>query len=242
VVRFRLDISYDGTDFSGWAEQPGRRTVAGTVAAALAQVFSMPEPPRLVVAGRTDAGVHATGQVAHVDLGAGAEPQELGRRLTGVLPADVVIRAVGVVGDDFDARFSAQARHYRYLVTDGPPDPLTRRSVLAWPRPLDADLMDAAAKGLVGEHDFAAYCKRREGATTQRRLTRLDVTRSASLVAASGQAFCHNQVRSMVGALLAVGDGRRPVDWPAEVLAGGVRDSAVTVAPAHGLTLIGVDY
>ena len=243
-MRIRLDIAYEGTEFSGWADQPGRRTVAGVIAAALAQVCSLAEPPRLVVAGRTDAGVHATGQVAHVDLEPATDPEQLRRRLAGVLPADVAVSGVTVVGDDFDARFSALARHYRYLVTDGSPDPLTRRTVLAWPRPLDATAMHGAAQSLVGDHDFAAYCKRREGASTRRRLLRLDVTRDGSLVtiAATGAAFCHNQVRSMVGALLAVGDGRRPPQWPAAVLAAGVRDSAVTVAPAHGLTLVAVDY
>lgn len=244
MSRLRLDLAYDGRDFSGWAEQPGRRTVAGTLAAGLAQVLRLPEPPRLTVAGRTDAGVHATGQVAHVDLEDPGDVEQLTRRLRGVLPPDVVLRAVTPVSDDFDARFSALARHYRYLVTDAPPDPRTRGFVVAWPRPLDAAAMDEAAQGLVGEHDFAAYCKAREGATTRRRLLCLAVTRESGLiaVAATGQAFCHNQVRAMVGALLAVGEGRRPVGWPAQVLAVGVRDSAVTVAPPHGLTLVGVDY
>jgi tRNA pseudouridine38-40 synthase len=243
-VRFRLDIGYDGSGFSGWAEQPGRRTVAGEITAALGRVLRLPDAPRLVVAGRTDAGVHASGQVAHVDLTGDPDPVDLARRLAGVLPADIVVRSVTAVPDTFDARFSARARHYRYLITDGSPDPLERHRVLAWPRPLDVTLMAGAARSLVGEHDFAAYCKAREGATTRRRLLDLDVTRSGDLVTvvAAGQAFCHNQVRSMVGALLAVGDGRRPVDWPGEVLARGVRDSAVTVAPPYGLTLIAVDY
>lgn len=244
-VRLRLDLAYDGREFSGWAEQPGRRTVAGTVSAALAQVLRLAGPPRLTVAGRTDAGVHAIGQVAHVDVDvADLDPEQMRRRLHGVLPDDVVVTAVAVVPDSFDARFSARARHYRYLVTDEPPDPRTRGHVLAWLRPLAAEAMHEAAQGLVGEHDFAAFCKAREGATTRRRLLRLAVHRDGGLVtvAASGQAFCHNQVRSMVGALLAVGDGRRPVQWPAQVLADGVRDSAVTVAPPHGLTLVGVDY
>ncbi len=130
-------------------------------------------------------------------------------------------------------------------MTDAAPDPLRRHDTLAWGRPLDAQAMDAAAAGLVGEHDFAAYCRPRAGSTTVRTLRRLTAGRDEPglvVVVAAGDAFCHNQVRAMVGALLAVGAGRRPVSWPAEVLAGGVRDSAVTVAPPHGLTLVGVDY
>lgn len=247
-MRVRLHLAYDGAGFSGWAEQPGRRTVAGVLADGLARVLRLDAPPRLVVAGRTDAGVHATGQVAHVELpdppDGDRDPAALLRRLRGVLPDDIVVAALTPVAAEFDARFSAAARHYRYLVTDGPPDPRTRGFVLAWPRPLDAAAMHAAAQRLVGEHDFAAYCKPREGATTRRRLLRLDVTRDGHLVSieAVGQAFCHNQVRAMVGALLAVGEGRRPAEWPGQVLAAGVRDSAVTVAPPHGLTLVRVDY
>lgn len=245
LVRFRIDVAYDGTEFSGWAAQPGRRTVEQTLAAALRTVLRFPATPSLTVAGRTDAGVHATGQVAHVDLVADTDPERLARRLAGVLPADLVVRSVAVAPVGFDARFSATGRRYRYRVSDRPLDPLRRRDTLAWPRPLDAGVMTAAGAGLLGEHDFAAYCRPREGGTTIRSLRRLDASRDDDgvvVVAAEADAFCHNQVRSMVGALLTVGDGRRPVDWPAQVLATGVRDSAVTVAPAHALTLVGVDY
>jgi tRNA pseudouridine38-40 synthase len=241
TVRFRLDLSYDGTDFSGWARQPGRRTVEET----LATVLRMPEPPSLTVAGRTDAGVHATGQVAHVDAAPETEPADLCRRLAGVLPDDVVVRSVSPAPSGFDARFSAIRRNYRYRISDGPPDPLRRRDTVAWSRSLDEAAMTAASAGLVGEHDFAAFCRPREGATTIRTLRRLDAMREADgtvVVAAAADAFCHNQVRAMVGALLAVGEGRRPVEWPRQVLDARVRDSAVTVAPAHGLTLVGVDY
>jgi len=243
-VRLRLDIAYDGTEFSGWARQPERRTVEQTIADALATVLRLGEPPALTVAGRTDAGVHATGQVAHVDLTPPVELDGLARRLAGVLPADVVIRRVAVAPTGFDARFSALARHYHYRIGDGSPDPLRRRDTLAWTRPLDAATMDRAAQGLVGEHDFAAYCRPREGATTIRTLRRLSVDRDDEVVVigAEADAFCHNQVRAMVGALLAVGEGRRPPDWPRQVLDAGVRDSAVTVAPPHGLTLVRVDY
>jgi len=247
LVRLRLDLAYDGTDFSGWAAQPGRRTVEGVLAEALAVVLRLPAPPRLTVAGRTDAGVHATGQVAHLDVDTTDEttdPARVARRLAGVLPPDVAVRRVEVAPAAFDARFAAVGRRYRYRVTDAPPDPLRRRDTLAWPRPLDVDSMQRAADGLIGEHDFAAYCRPRPGATTIRTLRVIDVARDTDVViiGAEADAFCHNQVRSIVGALLAVGEGRRPTDWPYQLLLAGVRDSGVAVAPAHGLTLVGVDY
>jgi tRNA pseudouridine38-40 synthase len=244
LVRLRLDLAYDGTDFSGWALQPGRRTVEGTITDALSVVLRVRDVLKLTVAGRTDAGVHATGQVAHVDVPGPVDCGQLTRRLAGVLPDDVVVRVVAPAPAGFDARFAAVGRHYVYRITDQLPDPLRRRDTLAWPRPLDTGAMQAAADGLVGEHDFAAYCRPRPGATTVRTLHQLRVERSGPLVRVlpSADAFCHNQVRAMVGALLAVGEGRRPVQWPRDVLMAGVRDSAVTVAPPHGLTLVRVDY
>jgi len=245
LVRLRLDLAYDGTEFSGWARQPGLRTVEDTLARALSTALRLPEVPALTVAGRTDAGVHASGQVAHVDVPESSDLDALPRRLGGLLPPDVVVARITVAAPGFDARFSASGRRYRYRVTDLPPDPLRRRDTLAWPRPLDAPAMDEAANGLIGEHDFAAYCRPREGATTVRTLRRLRVEREHDGVVVAtveADAFCHNQVRAMMGALLAVGEGRRPPSWPADVLAAGVRDSAVTVAPPHGLTLAHVDY
>jgi tRNA pseudouridine38-40 synthase len=162
-----------------------------------------------------------------------------------VLPGDVVVREVTAAPPGFDARFSACGRRYRYRVTDTNPDPLRRHDTLRWKKPIAEDAMHRAAQGLVGEHDFAAYCRPREGATTVRTLRRIEVSRDEArvvLIDVSADAFCHNQVRAMVGALLAVGDGRRPTEWPAEVLAAKVRDPAVAVAPPHGLTLVGVDY
>jgi tRNA pseudouridine38-40 synthase len=255
----RLDLGYDGTDFSGWAVQPGRRTVAGIVAAALATVLRTPEPDLgLVVAGRTDAGVHATGQVCHVDLPRPAwealpgrsdlAPAEaLVRRLRGVLPADVRVHAAAPAPPGFDARFSALQRRYSYRVCDDPAGvpPLRRRDVVAWPRALDAAVMEEAAGALLGLHDFAPFCKRREGATTIRTLLEYGWGRDADgfvVARVVADAFCHSMVRALVGAVAAVGDGRRPAGWPLEVLAGGVRDSAVAVAPAHGLVLERVAY
>jgi len=244
-VRLRIDLAYDGTEFSGWARQPGLRTVQQVVEDAITTVLRLADPAQLTVAGRTDAGVHAAGQVAHLDLPKAPEALDaLPRRLTSLLAEDVVIRAVTVAPPGFDARFAALGRRYAYRLTDASPDPLRRRDTVAWGRPLDAEAMDTAAQSLVGEHDFAAYAKPRTGATTIRTLHELSVRRDpdAVVVTAHADAFCHNQVRSMVGALLAVGEGRRPVEWPGEVLAAGVRDSAVRVAPAHGLTLVAVDY
>lgn len=256
-MRLRLGVAYDGTEFSGWAVQPDRRSVAGELDAVLRTLFG--EPRGLTVAGRTDAGVHATGQVCHVDVPETAweavatrrgtsepDPVVAVRRLAGVLPPDVRVTSVAVVDDRFDARFAAYRRRYAYRVTDDPagPAPLRRYDTLGWPRPLDAAAMAAAAGGLLGEHDFAAYCRRKENATTIRELQRLDVTRAADVVTVSvaADAFCQAMVRSLVGALLAVGEGRRPVDWPASLLTRTERASEVTVAPAHGLTLVGVDY
>jgi tRNA pseudouridine38-40 synthase len=202
------------------------------------------------VAGRTDAGVHATGQVAHCDVPGGLwaeHAEKLVRRLRGVLPADLAVTSVRQAPADFDARFSGLARHYVYRVHDQPwgPPPLRRADVVAWHRPLDLDAVNAAAASLVGMHDFAAFCRRREGATTIRVLTALAAERDTDgLIAlrASADAFCHSMVRSLVGALLAVGEGRWPVDRPGALLARRARADEVAVAPAAGLTLVAVDY
>lgn len=225
--------------------QPSRRTVCGVLQDALARVLRA--PVALTVAGRTDAGVHATGQVAHADLAADLDPDWLLRRLARLFPPDVRVRAVTAVPDVFDARFAALRRHYRYRIATAAwgADPLRARDTLAWSHPLDVDAVNAASAGLLGEHDFAAFCRRREGATTVRELQRLHWTRAADgMVAAevSADAFCHSMVRSLVGALLDVGRGRRPVDWPAALLTRAERADDVAVAPAHGLTLVGVDY
>ena len=256
LVRVRLAVAYDGTGFSGWAVQPGRRTVQGELEEGLARVLRV--PIGLTVAGRTDAGVHAVGQVAHADLPAeawdglggrpGREPgADLVRRLAGVLPADVRVRGAVRAAPGFDARFSAVWRRYAYRVVDDPAaaDPLRRHDTLSWPRPLDLGGLAAASAGLLGERDFAAFCRRREGATTIRALQRLDWGRDAAGVLTAtvrADAFCHSMVRSLVGALLAVGEGRRPPEWPASLLAGRERSGSVTVAPAHGLTLVAVGY
>jgi len=249
-VRVRIDLSYDGTGFSGWAAQPGRRTVEGVLSETLGHVLRLPEAPRLTVAGRTDTGVHARGQVAHADLpdtAWAAAADAATRRLSRALPPDIRARSVTPAPAGFDARFSALWRRYSYRVCDDPAaaDPLRRHETLWYPRGLDLAAMNAAAAALAGEHDFAAFCRRREGATTVRALRRLDWERDTEGVAVAcvvADAFCHNMVRALVGALLAVGDGSRPRSWPAAVLAAAVRDPAVRVVPPHGLCLEEVRY
>ncbi len=266
VVRVRVDLAYDGTDFAGWARQPGLRTVQAVVEDGLAMVLRSVhrgDPlPRVTVAGRTDAGVHARGQVLHVDVPLGAWLAVPGRsdrgpeeslliRLDGVLPDDVTPRAVRLAPEGFDARFSAVERRYVYRVCDDAAqrDPLRRLHVLWTRRPLDVAAMDEAAARVLGRHDFAAYCKPRPGATTIRTLDELTWERptdgtDAGLVIATvrADAFCHSMVRALVGASIAVGEGRRPVGWPEELLVGGQRDPRSAVAPAHGLTLEEVVY
>ena len=250
IVRVRIDLSYDGSAFSGWATQPGRRTVEEEVAAALGRVLRLPVPPKLTVAGRTDAGVHARGQVAHVDVPetawSGAADRAVAR-LASALPADVRVRAAGPAPAGFDARFSALWRRYAYRVCDdeAAADPLRRHETLWYFRRLDLIAMNEAARCLLGEHDFAAFCRRREGATTIRALRALDWHRDGDGIAVAtvvADAFCHNMVRSLVGALLAVGEGRHPPGWPAAVLAEAVRDPAVRVVAPHGLCLEEVGY
>ncbi|CAB4764504.1 unannotated protein [freshwater metagenome] len=263
-MRLRIDLAYDGSGFHGWAAQPGLRTVQGEVEQALAVALRRRTPTGellrvpVVCAGRTDTGVHARGQVLHVDTtaeelaaSAGRSPEPpleaLQRRLAGILPADVVVRRVVEAADGFDARFSATWRRYVYRVADRPGsvDPLTRSHVLAWSRPLSLDVLAEASAPLLGLHDFAAFCKQREGATTVRTLLDLSwVRRPDGVLEATvrADAFCHSMVRALVGCLLATGEGRRPVDWPAAVLASASRSPEVTVAPAHGLTLEEVAY
>jgi tRNA pseudouridine38-40 synthase len=250
ALRVRLHISYDGTGFSGWARQPGLRTVQETLEHALARVLSLPEPAPLTVAGRTDAGVHARGQVAHADIPvdrwASAGPAAA-RRLARLLPADVRVHRIAPAPPGFDARFSAIWRRYAYRVCDDPAlaDPLARRCTLWHRGALDVAAMNEAARACLGEHDFAAFCRSREGASTVRTLLRMDWARTGPAVAEAtvvADAFCHNMVRALVGAMLKVGEGSRPAGWPAEVLAARARDPAVPVVAPHGLCLAEVGY
>ncbi len=263
ACRVRIDLSYDGGGFSGWARQPGQRTVQQVLEDALSQVLRADPPVVLTVAGRTDAGVHARGQVAHADLPLAAwldAAPVIVRRLARLLPPDVRVRRIGAAPDGFDARFSALSRRYSYRVCDDVtgPEPLRRHDTLWTRREIEIGPMNEAAALLLGEHDFAAFCRRREGATTVRELLALSWSRpepalpepagpgagvprvaKATVIA---DAFCHSMVRALVGALLKVGEGARPPSWPAQVLTARVRDSAVPVVPPHGLCLEEVCY
>lgn len=244
-MRLRLDLAYDGAGFHGWAVQPGLRTVQGEIETAIATVLRLDQPVALTCAGRTDTGVHARGQVAHVDLD-DADPETLAHRLRRILPDDISLRHVAKAPAGFDARFSALERRYIYRLTDRPEaDPLMRSHVVTWPRALDVEAMNAAANLLLGERDFAAFCRKRAGATTIRTLLELTAVRSPDGVIQTtvrADAFCHSMVRSLMGVLTAVGEGRYEPGWAGEVLAGGSRDSRVKVMPAHGLVLEEVVY
>lgn len=244
-MRLRLDLSYDGARFHGWAAQPDMRTVQGEVEAAVATILSLETPVPLTCAGRTDAGVHARGQVAHVDLDDSIDVESLARRLRSLLPDDIRLHSLTPAPPGFDARFSALERRYVYRLRDhGPGDPLARGHVVDWPRELDVDAMNAAAEHLLGEHDFAAFCKKREGATTIRILLALRCERRDGLLETTvrADAFCHSMVRSLMGTLVAVGEHRFAPDWVASVLASAVRDARIRVMPAHGLVLEEVAY
>ncbi len=257
LVRVRIDLAYDGTDFSGWALQPGLRTVEGELRTALATVLRI-EPPRLTVGGRTDAGVHARGSVAHVDLPAGPWQGLPGRsshtpveaaltRLSGVLPKDIAVRALRVAPEGFDARFSALDRRYSYRICDrtSAVDPLRRRDTVRYRRGLDVTAMDEAARRLTGLHDFAAFCRLREGATTVRTLLDYRWAQDADGVLVAtvvADAFCHSMVRALVGAVVVVGSGREDVGWPVRVRAGRARHPGSPVMAAHGLTLEEIRY
>lgn len=264
--RIRLDISYDGTAFSGWARQPGLRTVQGELEAALSTVFRRAgEPPQLTVAGRTDVGVHATGQVAHVDLTDAqlrilnrrdrggrpgpAGPSALARRLNGIagLESDVRVASSEFAPDGFDARFSAVWRRYEYRIADAEAaqDPRRRLHTLWYPAALDVVAMHDAARALLGLHDFAAFCKPRVGATTIRELQAFTWERDPDGVLVArlqADAFCRSMVRALVGACVAVGGGKLTADRAVRLREGATRSSEFIVMPAKGLTMTEVGY
>jgi tRNA pseudouridine38-40 synthase len=262
VVRLRIDLAYDGTAFVGWAKQPGLRSVQTELETAIQTVCRLEVRPRVSAAGRTDAGVHARAQVAQVDLPAdamGISPAEifidaLTYRLRGFLPRDIVIRSVRIAPPGFDARFSALSRRYRYRVCDEPSelDPCRRHDTLEYPRPLDVDLLNEAANLFIGQHDFAAFCRKKPRATTIRtvlearweraRHRRTGEPTAVIKMSITADAFCHSMVRSLVGAMLSVGDRRRDLDWLAHYLDGHARGPDVTVAAARGLILDHVEY
>ena len=262
LIRLRLDLAYRGAPFHGWARQPGLLTVQGRLEEALSLITR--QPAQLTVAGRTDAGVHARGQVAHLDvtkdfwisLSRGREESDelrgerLRARLEGLagrgLNGALAIKQVRVVSRDFDARFSALSRTYRYLICDDPraQDPC-RLDIARTSSPLEETTMQVAAQALCGEHDFLPFAKPREGATTVRTLHSFMVSRPyPGIVQAMirADAFCHSQVRFMMGALIEIGRGKYQPNWIGELLAAGVRDQRVPLADGRGLTLWEVAY
>ncbi|OFT31960.1 tRNA pseudouridine(38,39,40) synthase TruA [Corynebacterium sp. HMSC08C04] len=257
-MRLRIDLSYDGTDFHGWARQKGElRTVQQVLEDNLSMILR--HEVELTVAGRTDAGVHAAGQVAHFDISASAleqrsidgDPVKLVRRLAKLLPEDVRVHDCQQAPEGFDARFSALERHYVYRITTHPRGalPTRARDTAVWPKPVDIEAMQQAAEQLVGLHDFAAFCKAKPHATTIRDLLSfewVDVSTPSEPqlyeARVGADAFCWSMVRSLVGCCLRVGEGSRGIDFAAEMLALNSRSSHIPLAPAKGLSLVQVDY
>ena len=246
--RVRINLAYDGTNFFGWGKQSDRRTIQGELEAALSTLYR--SNLESVVAGRTDAGVHATNQVCHVDLPEGDfgfEFESLTYRLNRILTDEIRIKKIEVVSNDFHARFSALRRHYIYKIQDGNGiiEPTKRLDIAPWYRDLNIDLMNQAAKTLIGEHDFFSYAKFREFSTTIRDLQRFDFERmddGVILAHVSADAFCYNMVRALIGTMVYIGEGRFPTTWAREILEKRERPSDSVVFPAKGLTFIGVDY
>jgi tRNA pseudouridine38-40 synthase len=252
-IRWRLDISYDGTNFSGWATQAGRRTVQGELEGWITRILRLDEPAQLVCAGRTDAGVHARGQVAHLDLAplAITDGEPLVRRLNKVLGGDCVVRRISAAPPGFDARFAASWRRYVYRLSDAAvsPDPLYRFQIAQVRREVDLARLNEEAAALIGLRDFGAFCRRREGGSTIRNLLELAGRRvpSGPMVGViectvRADAFCHSMVRSLVGALAAVATGQRDHEWLAALTERRMRDATIPVMPAAGLTLEEVGY
>jgi tRNA pseudouridine38-40 synthase len=255
--RLRIDLSYDGTNFAGWAKQPEQRTIQGSLEEVLTRFLRT--QVETVVAGRTDAGVHATGQVAHVDIPENLEPsryrpeediwdfEHFKYRLNQMLDPDIRILRISDAPPNFDARFSASARHYRYKLLDGNRElaPLERFDAATWFREIDIDRMNEASAPLLGRHDFSTFCRYREGAPSIRTLLEFHWSRNYdgfAICEIAADGFGWNMVRNLVGAAVCVGEGRFPVTWMLEILEATARVSDSYVFPAAGLTLIQVDY
>ena len=243
-LRLRIDLSYDGTNFSGWATQPGRRTIQDLVEQAIGKITQ--SKIESIVAGRTDAGVHAVGQVIHVDVPDSISLDEIAYKLNRILDEDIRIMRVSIAPEAFHARFSALRRKYTYKILDKnlPIPPINRYDIASWYRPLDAELMNSASSLVLGHHDFAAFCKFKEGGTTLRTLEEFHWERQGDLLVATvvADAFCYSMVRNLVGAVVCVADGRKEASWVGELLANKERVSDSLVFPARGLTLTSVEY
>jgi tRNA pseudouridine38-40 synthase len=243
--RLRLDLSYDGTNFSGWAVQPDRRTVQQVIEDAISTVAQA--KAETIVAGRTDAGVHATGQVIHVDLPESLELSDLAYKLNRILDEDIRINQISIAPPAFHARFSALRRYYEYRILDENKviPPLARFNTESWYRPLDVDVMNQASALLLGTHNYAAFCKFREGATTIRTLETYSWRRDSDgylIGDVIADAFCYSMVRNLVGAIVCVADGRKDLSWITTLLEDKERVSDSLVFPARGLSLYKVDY
>ena len=243
--RLRLDLSYDGTNFSGWAVQPDRRTVQQVIEDAISTVAQA--KAETIVAGRTDAGVHATGQVIHVDVPETLELSDLAYKLNRILDEDIRINQISIAPPAFHARFSALRRYYEYRILDENKviPPLARFNTESWYRPLDVDVMNQASTLLLGTHNYAAFCKFREGATTIRTLETFSWRRDRDgylIGDVVADAFCYSMVRNLVGAIVCVADGRKDVSWITTLLEDKERVSDSLVFPARGLSLYKVDY
>lgn len=239
---YRVDLAYDGTDFHGYARQEGLRTVQGELETAL---FHRTGEVKTAVAGRTDAGVHATGQVVSFKSDVPLDVDALQRSLNRQLEPEIAVYDITEVDDSFHARFSATGRRYRYRIWNAPVhDPLSVRITWHVPEPLDVGAMDRAVAALVGTHDFASFCRKAEGGTTVRELRRATWQRDGSGVELSiaARAFCHNMVRSIVATSVEVGRGRLDPAVVPEILGQHDRTKAHGSAPARGLTLIEVEY
>jgi tRNA pseudouridine38-40 synthase len=244
-LRLKIKLAYDGTNFSGWAKQPDRRTVQEEFEKAFATIVR--RQCESIVAGRTDAGVHATAQIIHIDVPESTDLSDLAYRLNRLLDIDLRVLEIEAAPEGFHARFSALRRHYQYQIVDANKaiNPLDRYDRASWYRPLDLASLNEASALLLGEHDFAAFCKFREGATTIRTLEKFQWERKADglLVAqVVADAFCYSMVRNLVGSAVCVAEGRFEPSWIAEMLANRERISESMVFPAEGLTLVQVDY
>jgi tRNA pseudouridine38-40 synthase len=246
LIRIRGKIAYDGKDFSGWGMQPDRRTVQGVLEDAISTLLRV---DRVIVqcAGRTDAGVHATAQVIHFDIAEtdAMEMKDLTYKINAILPEDISIQELEVTTADFDARFAALSRSYEYLIYQGQRNPLLRDRAHRSYLPLDVQAMNDASQSLIGLHDFSAFCKKREGATTIRTLMKFDWSELPGgliKVELEADAFCYSMVRGLIGAVLAIGEGKFDKAWLENYLAGKEREAHVFAAPALGLTLVDVKY
>lgn len=255
LIRYRINLAYDGTAYCGWARQSGHKTVQQSLLDALTLVFGESTNDfSMRVAGRTDAGVHAYAQVAHIDVSA-AQIKRLGRtksiafRLNSILDRDIRIHSFEIAPPGFHARFSATFRRYRFRIADGPvaKDPLQGRYTLWLAHELDLDLMRDGAKEFIGLHDFNSFCKARAGATTIRRMKSIKITRNPDLggvieIELIADAFCHNMVRAIVGGLIAVAQGSAQKSEITHVLKVAQKRAPFKVATPEGLTLVEIGY